>query len=482
MLMARLRFGAIVMAAMLALGRSAAGAGGSRLANAVMQQDRPTVLALLDSGVDVNASQADGATALHWAAYWDDLELVARLLKAGAAVNAANELGATPLWLASVNASPAVVEALLAAGAHPNAALPSGETPLMTAVRAGHAQVVRMLLEKGADPNARERHQGQTALMWAAAGRFPEVARALIEFGADVRARSDVRRRRVGTELGGFNGAAAREIDKGGYTPLLFAAQQGTAETVTLLLAAGADVNDAAPEGTSALVVAAHGGHGAVCALLLERGADVDAAGAGYTALHAAVLRGDVELVKRLVARGANPNRLLEKSTPARRNSADYALEFEMIGATPFWLAARYLEPAIMRVLLTAGADPRFVMKGGITPVIAAVQARRRVEPGLTADPVHDDQLVLDAVTIAVEHGVDVNAATDDGTTAMHVAASRGLNRVIEFLAERGAALDVKNKKGQTPLGLAATGAASRRAAAGRESTPDLLRKLGARE
>ncbi|MGE3512375.1 MAG: ankyrin repeat domain-containing protein, partial [Vicinamibacterales bacterium] len=386
-----------------------------------------------------------------------------------------------PLWLASVNASPAVVETLLASGANPNAALPSGETPLMTAVRAGDVQVVRLLLANGANPNARERHQGQTALMWAAAGGSPDVARVLVEFGADIRARSAVRRRRVGTELGGFNGAAAREIDKGGYTPLLFAAQQGTVETVALLLAAGADVNEIAPEGTSALVVAAHSGHGAVCALLLERGADVEAAGAGYTALHAAVLRGDVELVKRLVARGANPNRPLEKSTPARRNSADYALEFEMVGATPFWLAARYLEPAIMRVLLAAGADPLFVMKGGITPVIAAVQARRRVEPGLAADPVGDEQLVLDAVAIAVERGADVNAATGDGTTAMHVAAARGLNRVIEFLAGRGARLDSKNKKGQTPLGLASAGS-GRRSAAGGDTTADLLRTLGARE
>lgn len=472
----------LCVVAWLALGGIARGAGDTRLADAAMRKDRRAVLALLGARADIDAAQADGATALHWAVHWDDEEIVERLLKAGATVNVANELGATPLWLASLNANPAVIEKLLAAGANPNSALPSGETPLMTAVRTGSAQVVQLLLSRGANPNAREKYQGQTALMWAAAGQFPEVVRVLIELGAEVRARSDVRRRRVGTELGGFDGAAAREIDKGGYTPLLFAAQQGTLETVKLLLAAGADVNDTAPEGTSALVVAAHSGHGPVSTLLLEHGADPNADGGDYTALHAAILRGDVDLVKLLLAKGANPNAPLVKSTPARRNSADYALEFDMIGATPFWLAARFLEPAIMRLLVGGGANPSFVLKNGVTPVLAAVQARRRVEPGFTPDAMRDEQLVLDAVTIAVERGVDVNAATGDGTTAMHTAAARGLNRVIELLAAKGAKLDTKNKKGHTPLALAATGPASRGASGGENTTADLLRKLGATE
>lgn len=478
------RLGGICVMGLLTIGGSAAAARDSRLVDAVMQQDAAAVRALLDSGADVNAPQDDGATALHWAAHWDDEQIVGRLLRAGAAVNATNDLGVTPLSLACLNASPTVVEKLLAAGANPNIALPSGETPLMTAARTGNAQVVKLLLSRGADANASERYQGQTPLMWAAAGLFPDVVRVLIEVGADVRARSQVRRRRIGTELGGYNAAAAREIDKGGYTPLLFAAQQGNLEAVKLLLAAGADVNDTAPEGTSALVVAAHSGHGAVGAYLLERGADPNAAGAGYTAIHAAVLRGEVDLVKLLLARGANPNAPLLKSTPARRNSADYALEFELVGATPFWLAARHLEPAIMRALVAGGADPSFVMKDGSTPVMAAVQARRRVEPGLTPDPIHDEQLIMDAVTFAVERGVDVNAANGDADTAMHTAASRGLNRVIEILAARGARIDVKNKKGQTPLALAATGPGSRGAAAsgGVNVTADLLRKLGAQE
>ena len=471
------------LVALIALAARSAAAADTRLVEAVMQQDRAAVRALLAAGADVNAAQPDGATALHWAAHWDDGELVGRLLGAGAAVDATNELGVTPLSLACLDASPVVVEKLLAAGADPNIALPSGETPLMTAARTGNVAVVKLLVSRGADLNAGERVQGQTALMWSAAGRFPEVARILVEAGADVRARSQVRKRRVGTELGGFNAAAAREIDKGGYTALLFAVQQGTLETVKLLLAAGADVNDAAPEGTSALVVAAHSGHGAVATFLLERGANPNAADAGYTALHAAVLRGDVDLVKALLARGADPNAPVVKATPARRNSADYALEFDMVGATPFWLAARFLEPAIMRAVLAAGASPVFATKDGVTPVMAAVQARRRVEPGFTADPIHDEQLMVESVTVAVEPGVDVNAAGSDGTTALHTAASRGLNRVIELLAKRGARLDVKNKKDQTPLALALTGAGSRATAnGGVNATAELLRTLGATE
>lgn len=477
------RVGGTRLIIVLALVGRFAAAADTRLVDAVMQQDLAAVRSLLEAGVDVNAAQGDGATALHWAAHWDDEEIVGRLLQAKAAVNATNELGVTPLSLACLDASPLVVEKLLAAGADPNIALPSGETPLMTAARTGNAAVAKLLVSRGAAVNARERVQGQTALMWAAAGRFPDVVRVLVEAGADVRARTQVRPRRVGTELGGFNAAAAREIDKGGYTPLLFAVQQGTLETVKLLLVAGADANDTAPEGTSALVVAAHSGHGSVGALLLERGADPNAAEAGYTALHAAVLRGDVALVDALLARRANPNAPVIKSTPARRNSADYAIEFDMVGATPFWLAARFLEPAIMRALLADGADARFVTKDGVTAVMAAVQARRRVEPGFTPDPIHDEQLIVDAVTVAIDRGVDANAAGGDGNTAIHTAALRGLNRVIELLAQRGATLDVKNKKGQTPLALALAGAGNRATASGGvNATAELLRKLGATE
>lgn len=481
LMIATMRIGVVGLMTLLA---STAVAADSRLADAAMQQDRAAVRALLAVGLDVNTPQGDGATALHWSVHWDDEEMADLLLKAGAAVNATNELGVTPLWLGCLNASPTMVDRLLAAGANPDLALPSGETSLMTAARSGRADIVKLLLAGGADVDASEHYQGQTALMWAAAGRHPQVIRVLLELGADVHTRSLVRRRRISTELGGYDAAAAREIDKGGYTPLLFAAQQGSLESVTLLLAAGADVHDTAPDGTRALVVAAHSGHAEVAAFLLENGADPNAAAAGYTALHAAILRGEVDFVKALLARGADPNARLAKATPARRNSADYALEFDLVGATPFWLAAYYLEPAIMRLLSANGADPSFVTADGTTAVMAATQARRRVEPGFTADSVRDQQLMVDAVSVALDLGVNVMAANKEGNTALHTAATRRLNRVIELLVKRGAVLDEKNKKGLTPLALAATGPANRVSADGSaaNATAELLRKLGATE
>jgi ankyrin repeat protein len=246
-----------------------------------------------------------------------------------------------------------------------------------------------------------------------------------------------------------------------------------------MLVTAGASVNETAPDGTSALVVAAHSGHSETARFLLEKGANPSAAGAGYTALHAAILRGDAELVKALLAHRVNPNAPILKPTPVRRNSADYALEFNVVGATPFWLAARFLEPAIMRALLSSGADPLFAMKNGTTALMAATQGRRRTEPGFTADPVRDEALALEAAQIAVAAGVNVNAATTEGDTALHTAAQRRLNRVVQFLAERGAALDARNKAGQTPLAVASGGDNGPGRAS---STADLLRKLGARD
>jgi ankyrin len=467
--------------ALLALTCLAAAGPDTRLVDAVMNRDAQAVRALLEAKVDVNAPQGDGATALHWASHWDDVETADALLRAKAKVNAANELGATPLWLAAVNASAAMADRLLRAGADPNLALPSGETPLMTAARTGNVEVVKLLIARGAVVNARERTQGQTPLMWAIAERHPQVVRALIEAGADVNARTAVRPRRVNTQVGGFDASTAMDIDKGGYTPLLFAVQQGVLESVELVLAAGADVNEVAPEGTSALVVAAHSGHAAVAKALLERGADPNAAAAGYTALHAAILRSDADLVRALLARGADVNAAILKATPVRRSSADYALGFDLVGATPFWLAARFLEPGIMRTLAEAGADPRFAMKDGTTALMAAMQGRRRAEPGLIVDRAEDERLALEAARVAQSLGVDVNAVTKDGDTALHAAVGRRFHSVIQWLADNGARIDAENAKGQTPLALAAASRAPADKPDAGNPTADLLRKLGAK-
>ena len=231
--------------------------------------------ALIEQGVDVNVPQADGATALHWAAHWDDLGTATLLLESGADVHATNELGVTPLYLACQNASPAMIETLLAAGANPNATLPSGESVLMTTARTGSADTVRALLERGADPNARETSHQQTALMWAASHDHPTVAQALIDHDADVHARSRIRDRVVHAGdrlLDRFSGSLENR-NLGGFTPLLFAAREDAVESARVLLAAGANVNDTAPT----LHNAASQGHDAAVQLLADQGANLEA-------------------------------------------------------------------------------------------------------------------------------------------------------------------------------------------------------------
>ncbi|MGH9385285.1 MAG: ankyrin repeat domain-containing protein, partial [Vicinamibacterales bacterium] len=255
--------------------------------------------------------------------------------------------------MACTNCSALIVERLLAAGANARAALLNGETVLMTCARAGDAGAVRALLARGADVNAKEREHLQTALMWAVAERHPDVVRLLITAGADIRARSLTYAQTV---VGEQTQRAGREelnytVLRGGATALLFAARVGDGESAGLLLEAGADPNEAQPDGVSALVLAAHSGNGNVAGLLLKHGADPNAFGSGYSALHAAVLRSDVTLVKDLLAHRADANRRTTKGTPMRRDTTDWNLPATLIGSTPYLLAARFLEADIMGVL-----------------------------------------------------------------------------------------------------------------------------------
>jgi ankyrin len=481
---------------LLATSVSLAAAGDARLVDAVKSRNVEAVQALLKQHVDVNTPQGDGATALHWAVHFDDLQIADVLIRSGARVNTANDTGVTPLFLACTNRNAAMVERLLVADANPNAALLNGETVLMTCSRTGEIAAVKALLARGANVNAKEPSHGQTALMWAAAQKHPEVVRALVQRGADVRARSRAYPQTVTSEV---TQRAGREelnytVTRGGSTPLLFAARVGDAESARILIEAGADVNDALPNGTSALVEAAHSGQQAVGVLLLEKGADPNAAAAGYTALHAAVLRSGLDLVKALLAHGANPNAQITQGTPVRRNSEDFELPATLVGATPYLLAAKFLEVDIMRALAAGGADPRLAMKTGATPLMAAAglgagaQSDRRGLSVLDGGKVEDEARVLDATKVAFELGGDVNAVSQAGDTALHGAAALGYNTVVQFLADHGAQLNLKNKRGQTALsailgrrGEGAT-AADRANQSPRQSTVDLLRKLGAAE
>ena len=517
---------AVLLAAvvLLAAGDQPAAQGGGAfgspipLIEAAKDSDLATVRALIDSGADVNAAQSDGATALHWAAYREDFGTAALLIRAGADVNKANDLGVTPLLMASTNGHAGLVEALLAAGADPNAALPSGETPLMAASRAGIPGAVESLLRRGADVNAAEQTRGQTALMWAVANRHSGVAAALIGAGGDIHARSQVRYRVY--NMGGNRSAGSassgiplEEVAIGGSTPLLFAARSGDVESARLLLDAGADLHDPAADGNVLLVIAAHSGHASLAGFLLERGADVDAAPLGYTALHAAVLRGDLRdrrvrnadpaaglpLVETLLAHGADPNARLTQPTPVRRWSHDFALMNRWLGATPYWLASKFLELEMMRVLAAAGADTRMASDDGTTPLMAAaglgysrgggsafIKDRRdfsSYNPVASAEqgsriPAAEERFSREAVALAIELGGDVAAVSVSGDTALHAAASHGMDSVVELLVEHGADLHVANERGRTPADMAVYREGIAGAPLVRESTVGLLREL----
>ena len=484
----------------VALAGLAAGERAPSLLAAVKALDRQAVAALVKQGAPVNLRLGDGTTALHWAAYLNDPDVAELLIGARADVNAANDLGATPLWLACRNRNAALVLRLLEAGANPNPVLATGETPLMQASLTGDIGSVRALVTRGADVNASEASHGQTALMWATSAGHTDVVRVLIEAGASVHARTSASQRMVSTSARvGVNPptvydmSGVVEVGTGGYTPLLFAAQQGRAGPARLLLAAGANANDTAAAGTSALVVAAHsahsgtGDHGAVAGLLLEHGADPDASGAGYTAMHAALLTGNLTAVKALLEHDADPNLPLQKGTPVRRFSTDFALSRSLIGATPLWLAAKFGEVEMVRSLLDHGANPRFATKEGTTPLMIAIAAgagqdrrdRMFVNPEIVADARDREPAVtLQAATLLVRSGADVNAADELGDTALHLAVARRLDAVVRLLAEHGAILEARNKDGKTPLALASAG----NRPDDKGATADLLRSLGARE
>ena len=488
------------------------------LIDAAKAGDASAVRALLAAGAEVDQAQADGATALHWAAYREDFETAALLIRAGAGVDKANDLGVTPLLLACANGHAELVEALLAAGADPDAARPSGETPLMAASRAGSVAAADSLLRRGAGVNAAELTRGQTALMWAVANRHAGVAAALIEAGADIRARSQVRYRVY--NMGGNRSAGSassgiplEEVAIGGSTPLLFAARSGDVESARLLLDAGADLHDTAADGNVPLVIAAHSGHASLAAFLLERGAGVNAAPLGYTALHAAVLRGGLRdrrvrntdpaaglpLVETLLAHGADPNARLTRPTPVRRWSHDFALMNRWLGATPYWLASKFLELEMMRALAAAGADTRMASDDGATPLMAAaglgysrgggsafIKDRRdfsSYNPVASAEqgsriPAAEERLAREAVALAIELGGDVAAASASGDTALHAAASHGMDSVIELLVEHGADLHAANERGRTPADMAVFREGIAGAALIRERTAGLLREL----
>ena len=257
-----------------------------RLVEAARGNNHTVAIALISQKVDVNVSEADGTTALHWAIHNDDVDLARQLIRAGADVHAKNQYGATPMSEAATVADTAMLSNLIEGGADVNAANADGQTALMAVARTGNIASARLLIAKGANVNATELWRGQTALMWAAAEDLPAMAKELLAHGADVNGRSKTNNweRDVTAE------PRRKYMPLGGWTPLLFAARQGSLGVTKVLVEAGADVNLQDPDLVSPMVTAIVNGHYDVAAYLLEKGADVNLADRwGRAALWAAV-------------------------------------------------------------------------------------------------------------------------------------------------------------------------------------------------
>jgi ankyrin repeat protein len=421
---------------------------------AAKQGDRATVQVLVNGRAKQGLAGPEGTAALVWAATRNDLAMADLLVRAGANVKAANEFGATALYAAAAHPDPAMTVKLLAAGAEVNTPLMSGETPLMEAARRGNLATVRALLSNKADPNARETNGGQNALMWALSERHAAVAEELIKGGADIHSGS-----------------------KTGFTPLMFAAQQGDVDSGRILLRAGAKPNDPQPKtGLTPLMIAAAMGHTGTVDMLLDNGANPNLADPnGYTSLHRVVRDSDygidlaskdkvLTVVQSLLKHGANPNARLkqdkEKAAEEIRNgsvatyekrTAVTVTEIVLQGATPLFLAAEVNNLDVIKALVEAGADPLIGTERGTTPLMMAagagtdVQRERAPEERATA---------LETAKFLVERGADVNAAGQYGWTALHAATYQGINPVIEYLVSKGAKIDQKDEFGQTPLSI----------------------------
>lgn len=386
------------------------------------------------------------AEALLQSAYENDLAGVEKLLQKGADVNAANDLGATPLWAACQNGSAAMVRLLLNAGANPNAPLLKGETPLMVAARGGFVEVAEQLIARKADLNARGA-RGQTALMWAVAQKHPDIVKVLLASGADVNLRTETWTEVMAVPPHGYL-PYNKTVPHGSDTALLFAARVGDLDSARLLVAKGANVNDADAWGVSATVLAAHSGFTELVEFLLNNGANPNAMGAGFSALHIAIMRRDERMAAALLAKDADPNAPLGTWTPTRRSARDFHFDPALVGATPYWLAARYLQPGTMRLLAKYGANTSVVHKS-VRVIETVLPTKNETTTALMAalgmggggaawvEPPRAEReaLVVETVKAALELGVDPAVQNTDGRRAIDAAKALRYNSVVSLLA-----------------------------------------------
>ena len=438
----------------------------SSLVDALKGRDTTAALDLVKQGTDVNTVEADGATALHWAAHFNDIAAAEALLAAGAQVNVANDYGVTPLMLAAENGSADMVGRLLTAGAKTNATMSSGETALMTASRAGDVGTVSWLLSKGANPNLTENRRGQTALIWALAESHNDVVSALIGGGADVNTKSNA-----------------------GFTPVMTAVRYNNLEALHLLLAQGGNIHTVSKDGTTALHIATVRGHVDLAKFLLVQGADPNNTSAGYTPLHYAVGKWDgvdayeysgharqgihrdtdapgewkyllglnraerLDLIEALFEHGADPNVVMTKEPPRYGFSlVAGSAGRHSTGGTALIIAAMGADIELMRLLVENGANPHAVSKIGTTAFMMAAGMAWMEYETLTGE---DDY--VEAAKYVASLGVDIDAQNSSGDTALHGVVQQGpqptgFDKVVMALYELGADINIKNKRGQTPL------------------------------
>lgn len=478
------------------LGSLAASAADTRVVEAVKAGDRAAVASLLQGKADVKVPEADGTTALAWAVRQDDPQLVDRLLAAGADVQAANRYGITPLYLACQNGAAAMIEKLLKAGASANAVVDEGETALMTASRSGNPEAVKVLLDHGATVDAKETWHGETALMWAAAEGHPEAMSVLIAAGANLGARSNLNQwaRQTTSE------PREKWMPLGSLSPLMFAARQGCVECAKVLVGAKAQISAVDPDGISVTLLAIINGHYDVADFLVNQGADPNLADrTGRTALYSAVdfhtpplsnrpppkeLDSSVPsivLITDLIAHGANVNAQLKAQQPYRTKLDRGDDTMLTTGTTPLLRASKAGDVEVVKLLLKAGADPKLSTRALINAPMAAAGLGAREEDNTGRGKTEAE--AIETIDLCLKAGADVNAVDSRGEALIHGAAQWGYDKLIQYLAEHGANVSLKDKQGKTALDVALGNGGSGGGFDGsrkdvRDATAKLLRQL----